>query len=58
MLSGLYPGAALGGTWIQDLLGIFAVPFRLRGRAFSGMMFNSRVDTTYSAFTTVLHCYC
>lgn len=47
MLSGWYPGVARGGTWIHALLGIFDLPARLRGTAFSGITFSRRVDTTY-----------
>lgn len=46
MLSGLYPGAARGGSLIHALLGIFDLPTRLRGTAFCGMTFSSSVDTT------------
>lgn len=47
MLSGLYPGASRGGSWIHALLGIFDLPTRLRGTALSGITLSRRVDTNY-----------
>lgn len=46
MVSGLYPGTGLGGSFTQALLGIFAFPIKFKGMLFSGMTFSKRVDTT------------
>ncbi len=46
IVSGLYPGTALGGSFTQALLGILAFPIKFKGMLFSGMTFSKRVDTT------------
>lgn len=46
MLSGSYPGAQRGGSWIQALLGILDFPTRFSGTAFCGMTLSRSVDTT------------
>lgn len=53
----MYPGAARAGTWIHALLGIFDLPIRLRGTAFSGITFSRSVDTTYVKQTLVTQQY-